>query len=108
MSASSDKFRTKKLDQSPYLFHFASGTVDEAKNILKNILEEKRLRSLTKSYICITASPITQVGDFFQTKVSGTNQPMYQPYGIGFSRDLLIKYFGVKNVDYGDEADDGH
>ena len=32
MSAGSDKFRTKKLDQSPYLFHFASGTEYEAKN----------------------------------------------------------------------------
>ena len=106
MSAGSDKFRTKKLDQSPYLFHFASGTVEEAKAILKSILEEKRLRSNTKDYICFTASPITQVGDFFQTKINRTGQPMYQPYGIGFSRDILIRTFGAKNVVYGDSVDE--
>jgi len=30
---------------------------------------------------------------------------MYQPYGIGFSRDILIREFGAKNVVYGDDAD---
>ena len=30
---------------------------------------------------------------------------MYQPYGIGFLRDLLIKHYGAKNVIYGDDAD---
>lgn len=105
MSLGSDKFRTKKLDQSPYLFHFTTGTAEMAKSILKQILEEKRLRARAKDYICFTASPITQVGEFFQTKVNRTGQPMYQPYGIGFSRDILIKNYGAKNVIYGDDAD---
>lgn len=105
MSIGSDKFRTKKLDQSPYLFHFTSGTDGEAKDKLKSILSEKKLRARTNDYICFTASPITQVGDFFKTKVNRTGQPMYQPYGIGFSRDYLIKHCGVKNVIYGDDED---
>ena len=106
MSVQSDKFRTKKLDQSPYLFHFTSGTVEEAKANLNSILKEKKLRARSKDYICFTASPITQVGSFFDTKVIRTGQPMYQPYGIGFSRDILIKQYGAKNVAYGDATDE--
>lgn len=33
MSKSSDKFRTKKRDQSPYLFHFIKGSAAEAETI---------------------------------------------------------------------------
>lgn len=106
MSISSDKFRTKKRDQSPYLFHFTSGNEYEAAEILKTILQEKKLKSKKNDYICFTASPITQVGEFFETLVNRTGQPMYQPYGIGFSRDILISKYGAKNVIYGDEADE--
>lgn len=105
MAAVSDKFRSSKRDQSPYLFHFTSGSEIEAKETLKTILEEKRLRSLTKDYICFTASPITQLGQFFETTVKKTGRPMYQPYGIGFSRDILIRDYGAKNVIYGDKED---
>ena len=105
MSTKSDKFRTKKLDQSPYLFHFTSGTEEEAKDKLKSILLDKKLQARRDEFICFTASPITQVGGFFQTKVNRTGQPMYQPYGIGFSRDILIRNYGAKNVIYGDDAD---
>lgn len=105
MSIQSDKFRKTKLDQSPYLFHFIKGTEYEASATLKTILEEQKLRSKSSDYICFTASPITQVGSFFETKVNSTNQPMYQPYGIGFSRDLLIRNYGAKNVIYGDAED---
>lgn len=105
MSVGSDKFRTKKLDQSPYLFHFTSGAEEEAKDKLKSILSEKKLLAKRNDFICFTASPITQVGSFFQTKVNRTGQPMYQPYGIGFSRDILIRDYGAKNVIYGDDAD---
>lgn len=94
------------MDQSPYLFHFTSGTENEANDKLKSILKEKKLRARNDDYICFTASPITQVGDFFQTKVNRTNLPMYQPYGIGFSRDILIRQFGAKNVVYGDSDDE--
>ena len=65
------------------------------------ILLEQRLISKAKDYICFTASPITQVGDFFETKVNKTGEPMYQPYGIGFSRDILIKEYNAQNVIYG-------
>lgn len=68
MAAVSDKFRSSKRDQSPYLFHFTSGSEIEAKETLKTILEEKRLRSLTKDYICFTASPITQLGQFLRLR----------------------------------------
>lgn len=105
MSIQSDKFRTKKLDQSPYLFHFIKGTKTQALNILKKILEERKLKSMSNNYICFTASPITQIGDFFDTKVLRTNEPMYQPIGIGFSRDILIRDYQAKNVIYGDDAD---
>lgn len=106
MSIGSDKFRTKKRDQSPHLFHFISGKEYEAAEILRTILQEKCLRSRKDEYICFTASPITQVGEFFETLVNRTDQPMYQPYGIGFSRDILIRGYGAKNVIYGDEADE--
>ena len=106
MSKRSDKFRAKKRDQSPYLFHFIKGSEAEAETILKTILSEKRLISRRNDYICFTASPITQVGEFFETLVDRTGQPMYQPYGIGFSRDILIKEYGAKNVVYGDDEDE--
>ncbi len=106
MSKSSDKFRMKKRDQSPYLFHFIKGSLGVAEATLKTILAEKRLISKQNDYICFTASPITQVGDFFETLVNRTGQPMYQPYGIGFSRDILIRNYGAKNVIYGDEEDE--
>lgn len=104
MSFICDKFRKTKLDQSPYLFHFTSG--EECKSILQTILNEQRLISNSKDYICFTASPITQVGDFFNTLMNRTGQPMYQPYGIGFSRDILIREYGAKNVIYGDSNDE--
>lgn len=105
MSRRSDKFR-KKRDQSPYLFHFIKGSSAAAESTLKSILAEKRLISRQNDYICFTASPITQVGEFFQTLVNRTGLPMYQPYGIGFSRDILIREYGAKNVIYGDDEDE--
>lgn len=104
MASICDKFRKTKLDQSPYLFHFTSG--EDCKSILKTILKEQRLISNNKDYICFTASPITQVGEFFNTLVNATGQPMYQPYGIGFSRNILIREYGAKNVIYGDADDE--
>lgn len=97
-----EKFRKVRQDQTPYLFHFMRGTADEAKAILGNILKEERLIS-SKGYICFTASPVTALMDFFKTKKSTDGLPMYQPYGIGFSRDLLIKDYGARNVIYSTE-----
>lgn len=105
MSEQSERFRSPKLDQSPFLFHFIKGTEYHAEQILKKILQEKRLVTQTRQYLCFTATPVTHLGDFFDTKTRDKNQPIYQPYGIGFKRDKLIKDHGVKNVIYGDDAD---
>lgn len=95
------KFRSTRVDQSPYLFHFTKGTPDEAKTALYSILEQKKLISRTQDYVCFTASPITSLHQFFETKVNSTGEPMYQPFGIGFSRDVLVNDFGARNVIYG-------
>lgn len=105
MSEQSDRFRIPKLDQSPFLFHFIKGTELHAESVLKKILSEKRLITQTRQYLCFTATPVTHLGAFFDTKTRDKNQPIYQPYGIGFNRDKLIKEFGVKNVIYGDDKD---
>lgn len=106
MSYQSDKFRASKQDQTPYLFHFTKGGSAQAMANLRNILEQKKLTTNKRDYICFTASPITQIGNFFETKVNSTNQPMYQPYGIAFSRDTMIRTCGAKNVIYGDKVDE--
>ena len=102
MSLQSDKFRTKKNDQSPYLFHFTKGTLKEAKEALHSILRARKLIAHSNDYNCFTASPITSLLDFFITKVARTGEPMYQPLGIGFSRDIMIRDYGARNVIYGD------
>lgn len=100
-----DKFRRVRLDQTPYLFHFTKGTIEESKDSLFSILDQEKLISKYCDYICFSASPITSIHKFFETKVNSTNLPMYQPFGIGFSRDLLIKEFGARNVIYCDEQE---
>ena len=99
MSIIDDKFRKVRFDQSPYLFHFTSGSLRDAKQAMFSILEQEKLKSKA-GCICFTASPITAILDFFKTRVNATGQPMYQPFGIGFSRDLLIRDFGARNVIY--------
>lgn len=99
------KFRSARADQSPYLFHFTKGTPEEAKGALFSILEQKRLISHSHDYICFTASPITSLHHFFETKVNSTGQPMYQPFGIGFARDILVNAFGARNVIYGERSE---
>ena len=107
MSEVDDKFRKVRIDQSPYLFHFTRGSIQDAKNTMYSILDQEKLISNT-GRICFTASPITAILDFFKTTVRATGDPMYQPFGIGFSRDLLIKDYGARNVIYGssNEMDD--
>lgn len=99
MSLIDDKFRKVRFDQSPYLFHFTRGSIKDAKDAMYSILEQEKLVSEV-GRICFTASPITAILDFFTTKVNATGEPMYQPFGIGFSRDLLIKDYGARNVIY--------
>ena len=66
------------------------------------ILDELKLKS-KNDYICLSASPLTSIGRFFETTVNGTGKPMYQPFGIGFSRDVLVRDFGARNVIYYDD-----
>lgn len=99
MSEIDNKFRKVRFDQSPYLFHFTRGSVKDAKVAMQSILEQEKLISKFDR-ICFTASPITAILDFFKTKVNATGEPMYQPFGIGFSRDLLIKDYGARNAIY--------
>ena len=100
MGTISDKFRRTRLDQTPYLFHFTKGTAEKSKESLYSILNQKKLISKKYDFVCFSASPITSIHKFFETKVNSTNLPMYQPFGIGFSRDLLIKKYGARNVFY--------
>ena len=105
MGTFDNKFRRVKPDQSPYLFHFTKGTTEEAKNAMYSIIEKKKLISNSQDYICFTASPITAMHRFFKTKVNRTGLPMYQPFGIGFARDILVKDFGARNVIYCDDEE---
>lgn len=99
MSNPGTKYQKAKSDITPYLFHFIKGSETNPKDVLSKILDEQKLCS-KKGYNCFTASPITGLKKFFDTKVYNTNHPMYQPYGIGFARDLLIKNYNARNIIY--------
>lgn len=96
--AKSDKFSRVKRDVTPYLFHFTKGP--DAIDVLRKIIDEERLVSQKHSYICFTASPLTSLLDFFDTKVNSTGEPMYQPFGIGFSKKIMYEKYGARNVVY--------
>ena len=101
MAYFNDKFKMARLDQSPYLFHFINGHDLSPHETLRKILEEKQLVS-SKGYICFSASPLTAITKFFEVKVNSTGKPLYQPWGLGFSRDILVRDFGARNVIYTD------
>ena len=101
MAYFNDKFKMARLDQSPYLFHFINGHDQSPHETLRKILDEKQLVS-SKGYICFSASPLTAITKFFEVKVKNTGKPMYQPWGLGFSRDILVRDFGARNVIYTD------
>ena len=86
MAYFNEKFKRARLDQSPYLFHFVNGRDKKPGETLLKILEEQKLRS-DIGYICFSASPITAIKKFFETKTNSTGNPLYHPFGIGFSRD---------------------
>ena len=58
------KLRSKKIDQSPYLFHFTKGSPAEAGKAMYSIIENEKLIS-ERGYISFTASPITALQRFF-------------------------------------------
>lgn len=99
MGKISDKFRKVRLDQSPFLYHFINGSDEDPFKTLTEILSSKKLKSKL-GYVCFSASPLTAVKEFFEEKVNRTGKPLYHPYGIGLSRDLLIKEYAAKNVIY--------
>lgn len=99
MSIVDEKFRRTRLDQSPYLFHFTKGSPQDAKMALYNILQESTLKS-KNGYISFTASPITSLAEFFKTPINRTGLPLYQSYGIGFSRDIMVAIYEARNVIY--------
>ena len=101
MAYFNDKFKMARLDQSPYLFHFINGYDPSPHETLRKILEEKQLVS-SKGYICFSASPLTAITKFFEVTVKSTGKPMYQPWGLGFSRNILVRNFGARNVIYTD------
>lgn len=95
--------RAAKLDLSPYLFHFIKGHVSNPMADLMSILREHKIYSRSRNnYICFTSSPITQVGQFFETQNHNTGKPLYQCYDLAFPRDLLINNFRACNVIYTD------
>lgn len=104
MTINIDKFRKARRDYSPYLFHFIKGDDMDPMKTLGTILAELKLKS-KNGFICFSASPLTSIGRFFETKVIGTGRPMYQPYGIGFSRNVLVRDFGARNVIYYDDSE---
>ncbi len=104
MAIINEKFKRTRLDQSPYLFHFINGHDTSPCDTLQKILEEQRLIS-SKGYICFSASPITAIVKFFNTPTQRTGRPMYLPWGLGFSRDILVRDFGARNVIYTDGSE---
>ena len=102
MSVYNEKFRKVRRDYSPYLFHFIKGETSNPIETMTNILNEMKLKS-GRGYICFSASPLTSIVRFFETKVNRTGKSMYLPYGIGFSRDILVRDFGARNVIYYDD-----
>ena len=104
MSVYNDKFRKARRDCSPYLFHFVNGDDNDPMGTMYTILKELKLKSKNE-YICFSASPLTSIGRFFETNVNRTGKPMYQPFGIGFSRDVLVRDFGARNVIYYDDSE---
>ena len=56
MSIIGEKFRKVRFDQSPYLFHFTRGSLQDAKQSMYSILEQEKLVS---EFGCIWVNSIT-------------------------------------------------
>ena len=97
----SDNLRQNRIDLSPYIFHFTS---DNPVETLKKILNERRLYSKNKEYVCFTENPITAYWENLEY-MQQFNKPMYSKHGIGFNRDILFNKYGARPVIYGDEQE---
>lgn len=100
-----DKFKKTRLDQSPYLFHFIKGQNQSPAETLKKILEEQKLLS-SRGFVCFSASPLTAIKKFFEVVTQRNGRPLYYPWGIGFSRDILVRDFCARNVIYTDGSEE--
>ena len=101
MSNPSNTLRTKRTDLSPYLFHYTKGEFPA--KTLATIINEQQLKS-PRGFICFTEAPLTS--SFQQIEyMSNFKKPMYSSFGIGFSRDLLIRN-GAMPVIYGTKEDE--
>lgn len=101
----SHNIRDRKPDLSPYLFHFTSGE-DPFGNI-NSIIEERHLvckRNIKDDLkaVCFTESPLTLSLQVFNY-MNSWPKPRFSKYGIGFKRDVLIRYYAARPVIYGDE-----
>lgn len=105
MAHFNDKFKKARLDQSPYLFHFIKGQDQSPDKTLIKILEEQKLLS-HRGFVCFSASPLTAIKNFFEVETQKNGRPLYHPWGIGFSRDILVRDFSARNVIYTDGSDE--
>lgn len=96
-----DAIRRKRIDLSPYLFHFTKG--DRAKVILSEILEERKLKS-ERGFLCFTETPITCMIPLLEY-FGSFSSPMYSKYGIGFMRTRLVVEYNALPVIYGTKED---
>lgn len=99
MSNPSNTLRRLRPDLTPYLFHFTNGSMPIEN--MKSILKQKKLVGL-RGYICLTDSPLSMLGEQFKY-MDKFPKPMYSQYGIGFTRDVLIRDYKCRPVIYGDE-----
>ncbi len=107
MSNQSINIRKTRKDLSPYLFHYTNNI--DALAILKLIIDEMKLKS--KESICFTEAPLTSSISLFKyfqrfqpTLANPNFKPMFQPYGIGISRDFLFKK-GARPLIYGTDRE---
>lgn len=84
-----------RSDLSKYLFHFTKG--ENPIDIIRSITEDKKLKSST-GVICFTEQPLIMCSEML-AYMQRFPKPMYQPYGIGFKRDLMFR-LGARPVIY--------
>lgn len=102
----SDSIRVKRPDLSPYLFNFLRD--DHPQEILHAILRDEVLQSEENDYICFTDAPITCYLpnlEYFNSWKEKGRTAMFSYYGIGISRDWLIKNMGARPVIYGSKEE---
>ena len=102
----SDNIRVNRPDLSPYLFSFLRD--DNPREILHAILRDGELLSVENNYICFTDAPITCYLpnlDYFNSWKEKGKIAMFSYYGIGISRDWLIKNMGARPVIYGSKEE---